>query len=153
MEIKTLIYLFHALYLSSGLMEIDPKNSIISVTIKVFADDLQSVIINRFDNKEIHIEAIPDHHIESYFNDHFVLTGSHQKRLPIVLIKKEMKGELYVLDFNFQTGKEIGQKIQLKADYFMELFPGQINVFKVKWSAKHQFLRFTKNQSVQTIEF
>jgi hypothetical protein len=153
MEIKTLIYLIHAIYLSSGIVEIQPEKNSISITVKVFADDLQSVLINRFENKEIQLEAIPDNYIQTYFNDHFVLTSSHQKQLPLILAKKEMIGELYVLDFNILTGKKMGQKIQMKADYFIELFPGQINVLKVKWSTKHQFLRFTKNQSVQTIDF
>ena len=153
MEIKTLIYLIHAIYLSSGIVDIQPEKNSVAITIKVFADDLQSVLINRFENKEINLQAIPDHYIEKYFNDHFILKNSNQKQLSLILVKKEMIGELYVLDFNIQTEKKMWQKIQMKADYFMELFPGQINVFKVKWSSKHQFLRFTKNQSLQTIEF
>jgi len=153
MEVKTLIYLIHAIYLSSGIVEIQPEKKEVTITIKVFADDLQSVLISRFENNQILLHAIPNQYIENYFNEHLVFSSSQLKRLPLVLIKKEMIGELYVLDFNISTKKEIGQKIQIKADYFMELFPGQINVLKIKWSTKHHFLRFTKNQSLQTIVF
>lgn len=154
MEIKTLIFLLHVIYLSSGIADIHPDSMTVHITIKVFADDLQNAIIHHSNNKDMPLAEIPDNYLIQYFNAHLTLSSTDKELFTLDLEKKEFLGELYVLYFRFSPPKEISEKIIFKANYFMELFPGQVNVFKIKLGSERQyFLRFTQNQSTQTIEF
>ncbi|WP_462248457.1 DUF6702 family protein [Ekhidna sp.] len=113
----------HDIYLS--VLEIDNQE----MKIKVFSDNLKDALKN--DNTSI----------EDYFRKKIKLQINNQK-IEFFFKDSKVEGDSHWITFNLDTPKK-WQSFHLEADYFMELFPDQINVIKVL-GEKPQFFKLTK---------
>jgi len=89
----------HAIYLSTIKMEV--KSDEISITIKVFEDDLRDALRSHHGYVIDTTSTSFNEEIESYFEKHVI---------------------------NFSTYRSSIERLHIKLDYFMELFPTQQNV-------------------------
>jgi len=113
----------HAIYIS--VLEIDDQR----LHVKVFTDNLEDAIRNDANS------------IEGYFQKRIRLQINEQN-IPFSLDEVVEEGDSYWISFRVETPGH-WHSFYLEADYFMELFPDQINVVKVLYE-KTQFFRLTK---------
>lgn len=120
----------HAIYIS--VLEIDSQQ----LKVKVFSDDLKDALRNDSSS------------VEAYFQKKINL---HINNQPIRFVLKEVteEGESQWITFLMETPSQ-WHSFNLKADYFMELFPDQTNVVKVRVDSPRYF---RLNQSNPSISF
>ncbi len=139
----------HAIYLS--VVEISRN----AISIKVFSDDLQDVIrnysveylvnhqTNFFDlNKEI---------INSYFNDTFKIE-INGKSQSFKLVSSKKENDAHFLYFSFENQLS-WVKMELRGDFFTELFPDQSNIITVINDGNKYYARLTKSNPSYTLTF
>lgn len=116
--------------------------------LKVFSDDLQSAIRNAY--KEFQpgpLSSLFSQNqslIEDYFAQHVILTINDADHVP-QLYQSEQLNDVYLLQFKFASPSH-WTKLELTADFFMELFPNQVNVVSVTYQQQKQFARLSKKQ-------
>ena len=125
----------HALYI--GVVQIVQEQADTSATIqvKVFSDDLQSVLQNQFDYSDIPALSQlceKEELIQEYFQDKLLIEINDQSTL-ILLENCESINDVYLLTFRMKH-KDSWKSIQVKADFFMELFPTQSNVINLAYT-------------------
>lgn len=142
----------HAIYLS--LTEVNISSTANSqVRVKVFSDDLQNALRNFSDayqhnglqqyfeeNKEL---------AARYFDRHFALKVN-QQRLDLLLTGHSIENDAHFIDFRFICPDPL-QRLEVRADFLMELFPTQTNVVKITKNDQPLYLKLVKNQERQAI--
>ena len=146
---------FHALYLGTLQLKYEAEKQEAYLDVKVFSDDLQSAIRNAYD--EFHPGPLTKLFsqnqplIEAYFREHLQVKINTLAQTP-TLYHSEQVNDTHLLQFKFSC-PAAWNKLELTADFFMELFPNQINVISVSYEGKKQFARLSKQQAVCTTQF
>ncbi len=109
----------HSIYIS--VLEVDKQQ----MTVKVFIDNLEDAVKNDSNT------------IEGYFQKKIRLKINEQA-IGFNLQEVSEEGDSYWITFKLD-GPINWQSFYLEADYFMELFPEQTNVVKVKVEKPHYF--------------
>lgn len=141
----------HAIYLS--LTEIAIEEDTSSLRVKVFSDDLQNALRNfggsyQHQNLE-NFFGLNQPLAAQYFQEHLQIRIDG---IPVALSLKShsIENDAHFITFHFPS-RDMPEKIQIKADFLMELFPTQTNVIKVQLNQEHKYLKCTKGAERQTL--
>jgi hypothetical protein len=142
----------HAIYVSVlEIEDIEAKSG--ELRLKVFTDDLEDAIYNqvgiRYDLKgdcNLAQEAI-----QRYLSDHLELIIDNQK-VSIGYISCEINDISLWITFSFSSNGQ-WTKVDLKADYLMELFPTQSNVVSITLGEEKRMFRLLKGDVRKTVNF
>ena len=126
----------HALYI--GVVQIihEEVESLTTIQVKVFSDDLQSVLQN-----DIGYEQVPSvtalcettsNPIESYFKKQLEIKVNQQV-LNLQLVNCEQINDVHLLTFKSDQVND-WQTCAINAPFFMELFPLQSNIINFKYT-------------------
>ncbi len=118
----------HAIYLS--LIEMEVHDQMANLKVKVFTDDLQNAIRNadkgyKYESEISFVEGNALL-VENYFRKHLMIGQNSQ----IEFKSSELVGDSYWI--NFQANVLDPNKFEVKADYFMEIYPTQQNIIIVQ---------------------
>jgi len=145
----------HAIYVSVLEIVHQPNKNTAEINIKVFKNDLEDVI-HHYANKLVKLGKVTDCQVYSnvlteYFNSTVHLNiGS--STLFLKLKHCEINDQSIWFIFSSQCPPD-WTKIQLKANYFMELFPTQSNVVTVRHGDQRHMARLTKKNPQITMSF
>ena len=145
----------HAIYIAVIELSHQPNHDKAELQVKAFTDDLQDVLKNKFRRGFVLADELTQgddfKKTEAYFENHlkFVING-----LPgsYKLNKITRENDSHWLYFTLNAPRN-WQKLEIKADFLMELFPQQSNIFQLKEGEKRLFYRLTIDQKSQTITF
>ena len=122
----------HAFYLS--VVEVaQESNRRATVRVKVFSDDLQDVLRNFADESGLKLDTkmtSSNDLLAKYFNKHLQLKVNEQS-LVLALDKVVIENDATFLTFDAARQQVEWLSIDIHAPYFTELFPAQINTFKI----------------------
>lgn len=145
----------HALYLGTLQLKYQAEEQEAFLDLKVFSDDLQSAIRNAYQEFQpgplSTLFSQNQSLIEDYFTQHLTLRINDVDHVP-QLYQSEQMNDAYLLQFKF-TSPAHWTKLELTADFFMELFPNQINVVSVAYQQQKQFARLSKKQPTCAASF
>jgi hypothetical protein len=137
----------HALYISVIQIQQIAEKSPVQINIKVFTDDLQSALRNEFSDYSPVLEEILCQEkrvfISAYFSKHLTIQ-INEKNCHLTLMDCQKEGEVYWLKFEMENSEK-WEKLKVKADFFMELFPTQSNIVNVAYGGEKRYARITKN--------
>ncbi|MEO0556493.1 MAG: DUF6702 family protein [Bacteroidota bacterium] len=138
----------HAIYLSLVDLDLNAQK----MTIKVFSDDLEDCLKN-FDPTYTLFEHSSHNQgtLEKYFKQRLLLT-INRETVKFSFSSSSVENDAHFLVFDFQYLKSIST-VQVKADFFMELFPTQSNVINLKNGQEQLFLRLTKGEPEGQVDF
>lgn len=148
----------HALYIGVIQIIYEEENAETKIQIKVFSDDLQSVLQNELGYEEVpSIEELCTNTslpIEAYFKKQLTVKAN---KIPIdfTLIDCEQINDVHLI--TFKTSKVSDWQVcSIEASFFMELFPLQSNIVNLKYiplttEPTQKMGRLTKGNT--TIEF
>ncbi len=146
----------HAFYLSTVQITHQPPETMANIEVKVFKDDFVDILRNAFaDFDPTGWVALCEHtqdQITTYFRDHFRASINGEENWTLQLTDCQEEREIYWLTFSVACPGN-WEKVNLTADYFMELFPSQSNIVSVKHGEQKRFLRFTRKQKTDKIRF
>jgi hypothetical protein len=139
----------HAIYISV----IDVKEEAISI--KVFSDDLRDVLRNYSDTYvNMGFEEFTSTNqslISDYFTDHFkIVINGESLKLQLIEIKKE--NDAHFLYFSIES-PAVWKQIEVKGNFFIELFPDQSNILTITKDGEKYFSRLTKSNPKYAITF
>ncbi len=139
----------HALYIST----IELKEDFLLV--KVFTDDLTDAIRNGFDEYKStkEVDFFPSNRglVEAYFQGH-LLVSINKKPIRFTLESTNTEGDTNWLVFSLNTPSR-WNTLQVKANYFMELFPDQTNILKVFYKEQTRLCKFVINSERCDLSF
>ena len=145
----------HALYLSTLQLKYDDQSSEAFLDLKVFSNDLQSAIRNAHASFQpgplSELFTQNQTLIETYFEEHLQLEINDVDQV-LELYHKEEINDTFILQFKIACPKS-WNRLTLTADFFMELFPGQINVLSVSYQEKKQFARLHERKPQYEAQF
>ena len=152
------VYPEHALYIGVVQIIYEEENTETKIQVKVFSDDLQSVLQNELGYEQVpSIEALCANTslpIEAYFKKQLTVKAN---KIPIdfTLIDCEQINDVHLI--TFKTSKVSDWQVcSIDASFFMELFPLQSNIINFKYIPTNaipsqKMGRLTKGNT--TIEF
>ncbi|HHH49655.1 MAG TPA: hypothetical protein ENK52_01605 [Saprospiraceae bacterium] len=129
---------------------------ITDIQLKVFTNDLQDAIHNfapdeyqPTDTKQF----FPVHQklIEQYFAQHLICQFNAQK-IPLSNCTYELRNDVFLINFILETPRA-WKKVNIKADYFMELFPSQSNIIHIENGNEKRFGKMTIQASSFNVNF
>jgi hypothetical protein len=138
----------HAIYVS--VLEIEQG----SLKVKVFANDLEDAIYNHCQQRLDLLTGNCSQSkslIDNYFSDHLAVKIDGQER-KFSYKTCEVNDISLWLTFEFNTPAK-WRKVEITADYLMELFPTQSNVVSVSYLKEKRMFRLTKGATTETISF
>ena len=142
----------HAIYLSVVEVNHVVNEQSVSIRIKVFSDDLQDVLRNHKNENNPDVaagETAQDQLAQEYFNQNLkIAVDSTPLKLKLVSITEE--NDATFLQFESSTSPS-WTSIDINAPYFTELFPTQINTFKVTYGGKKYYARTGKGATQTSI--
>lgn len=141
----------HGIYISVIEVEKSAGDFNGSVKVKVFVDDLEDAIHNHSNNKKSYRSGCQSNESElkAYFEEHLVFNVNKEPKKIELLNCERLEDSLW-LNFKFDQ-KTTWNKVDIVADYFMELFPTQSNIVSIDDGTGKQFSRLNKSQ--QSAEF
>ncbi len=129
----------HAIYI--GVIQIvhEEKEALTTIQIKVFSDDLQSVLQNDIGYDQVptiaDLCASTSNPLETYFKNQFKLKVN-QELQEINLVDCEQINDVHLLTFTSPPKKD-WKTCAIHAPFFMELFPLQSNIVNLKYKPVH----------------
>lgn len=148
-------YSAHAFYLGTLQLSYEKDSQEALLDVKVFSDDLQSALRNAFHDFQpgplADLFSQNQAEVEAYFAKHLQININSQIQQP-TLYHAEQVNDTHWLRFKFSCPEKWNQLV-LTADFFMELFPGQMNVLSVSYHGTKQFARLSKQQPDCTAQF
>ncbi len=126
----------HALYI--GVIQIvhEEKEAVTTIQIKVFSDDLQSVLQNDIGYDQVpsiaDLCASTSNPIETYFKNQLELKVN-QELMDLSLVNCEQINDVHLLIFTSPQKKD-WKTCSIHAPFFMELFPLQSNIINIKYN-------------------
>ena len=138
----------HAIYVS--VLEVEQE----SLMVKVFANDLEDAIFNQAQQRVDLINGDCSQSktlISNYFNDHlkFKIDGKEQS---YSYLSCELNDISLWISFEF-TSPPNWRKVEITANYLMELFPTQSNVVSITYLSEKKMFRLTRGATTKTIIF
>ena len=145
----------HALYLSVLKIQHGKGADVADMHIRVFTDDLKNALRNEFGYESLSENGIfcsdYDTYLQQYFEKRITFT-INEKAVKFKLDSCEETPEVYQLSFQMNCPKT-WESVQIKADYFMELFPSQSNVLHLESGDTKRFDRMTKGDEALNFNF
>ena len=144
----------HAIYLS--LSDMTFEKNLVTVQVKVFSDDLQDALKN-YDGAGYspadldHFFALNEPLAARYFGEHLQVSINNKN----VLFDYQgfsIEKDAHFIRFEAKLSAP-AQKVAVKADFLMELFPDQSNVVKVVQGQQVRYLRFSQPAAWQPLIF
>ncbi len=142
----------HAIYLSVIEVEVIASGES-KLRIKIFSDDLQNALRN-FSNDYQHHDL--QHYFaqnqalaEQYFQAHLKISVN-RKPVSMSLQNFTIENDAHFVTFSMSTPTS-PNKMEVQADFLMELFPTQTNVVKVLYRDEAYYLKFTKGTASQVL--
>lgn len=144
------LIILHNFYVGTVKVEHNHEQSEFSIEIKIFQDDLTDALRN-FSTQPMpnDIQLVDKNIMESYFQKHLFFK-INKEILFCKLISITPLNDIYLLKF-YLPYKKPWNRVEIKANFLMELFPTQINV--VQFSAQQQQFFHRLNQTQQSVEF
>lgn len=142
--------IFHAVYIS--VLELNKEEQ--TLKIKIFENDLKDAIFSQTQERVSFSEGkcyVNKSIVESYLSKHLQLLVNNQPML-FTLQRCELNETSLWLHFSLNAPQH-WQKLHIKADYLMELFPTQSNVVSVLANGKKSMFRLTKGHVSKNIEW
>lgn len=141
----------HALYLSFTEIDVEAQ----TIRIKAFSDDLENALRN-FEgsfhgNNTVNFLRGNEQILQDYFRDKLLITLD-KRPVTLIYTSASIENDAHFLDFEFQTSPAV-REMEVKADFFMELFPSQSNVVQVKMGREKRYLRLTHDKPTDHINF
>ena len=146
----------HAIYLAVIELDHGGGGPSAQATVKVFTDDMQDALRNAF-GEEFRAVGEADFCVRlsgqagAYFAEHFTCR-INGRPAPLTLKNCTLEGDVYLLQFDMEC-PERWEKLEVEADFFMELFPTQSNVLSILHGEERGFFRLTKKDPVASIIF
>ncbi len=145
----------HAIYIAVVQLEHQPDNITANLQVKVFTDDLQDALKNKF-HQEIKLINVSESgeeakKIAAYFAAHlkFEING---QQVSYQLQRITVENDAHWFNFTLK-GPRKWDKLDVTADFLMELFPKQSNIFQVNEGDKTLYYRLTIGQKSRSITF
>ena len=145
----------HALYISVVKIEHKTGAATAKIHMRVFTDDLKSVLRNKFGYEAIREKETFCTDYENYINRYFekqFICSINDGQTSFKLADCERTDEVYQLTFEMDC-PETWTTAQINAGFFMELFPKQSNVLNVEDGTTKRFGRATKGNKILKIRF
>ncbi|MEQ8364049.1 MAG: hypothetical protein RH948_14350 [Cyclobacteriaceae bacterium] len=145
----------HALYLS--LVEVDHKDlgATAVIKIKVFADDMEDAIMNVSERRIDFLKTSNCDNgrseVEAYFTKHFEYS-INGKRAALTFTHCEPNGDAIWFHFKINCPNR-WTKVEVKADFLMELFPTQSNIVTIYHGEEKRFLKITNAHPEEAVTF
>lgn len=116
---------------------------------------MEDAIMNTF-NKRIRFLAASDcegiqYEIETYFSSHLSYSINN-KSTSLALSHCELNGDAVWFHFEIECPDQ-WNKVNVKADFLMELFPTQSNIITIYHGEEKRFLRITSSNLEETTTF
>lgn len=153
---------FHALYLSTSKMVLEENQNKLEIQLKVFSDDLQTALVNHFNNQEIstieNIGIVNISQIKSYLKEHLIpykINAKHKWTMDLEELTADYQESIYLLTVVYKDNSHESDKAQIleiQADYLMEVFPTQSNVIDLTYREQRSFFRLKKNKTKEQID-
>ena len=137
----------HALYLS--VIDVNIDEEVMKIEVKVFTDDLLDVLKNQNSQMISTATKLSNAEIEEYFQKHLSTTDRGQN-LQFSLDQITLEGESHFIHFSCPL-PEGTSNLSVQAAYFMELFPTQQNILKVRKGDKNHFAIFKSMDQIETV--
>lgn len=145
----------HAIYISVIKIQHEKGAETADIHMRVFTDDLKSVLRNKFGYETISEKETfcsdYEAYINRYFNKRFIC-AVNKEVLDFQLSNCEKAAEVYELTFKMDCPIN-WDTAQIEANYFMELFPKQSNVLHLQDGDTKRFGRTTKGNEILKIRF
>lgn len=145
----------HAIYLS--LVEVDHKDLgiVATVKVKVFADDMEDAMMNAFKKRINFLDASScdsgKSEVEAYFEKYFSYRINN-KLATLTLVNCEANGEAIWLYFKIDCPDK-WTRVEVKANFLMELFPTQANIITIYHGDEKRFLKITHAHPEEVVTF
>jgi len=143
----------HALYIGMVELHFPEAGNVANLRVKVFRDDLQSAVRAalpaRYRPAPKEKEWITHNReaVIGYFRQKLEFSSQHTI-LKYKMVASSRENDLYLLDFTLQCPQK-WQTLQLRADFFTELFPTQSNIIRwEKGKGEASFARTSRNAPV-----
>lgn len=145
----------HAIYLSVAEVVHEPNRNHAEIKIKVFTDDMEDALSNLVESR---ITLISEKdceanklNIEAYFTKHFTFSVDN-KLLNLSYTQSELLPDAVWIQFRINCPAQ-WSKVEVKADYLMELFPTQSNVVSITYNGEKRFSNFTRSKTQESFKF
>ena len=137
-------------------VEFDPLNDRASIKIKVFTDDMEDALTNKF-GAQISLSTenkctLEKRKIEQYFSHYFKLAINDGKSAKLTLDQCELLTDAIWFQF-YAPANDPPDEITISAEFLMELFPTQSNVISITYDGKKQFANLTKTEPKVIFKF
>ncbi|MFK7981817.1 MAG: DUF6702 family protein [Saprospiraceae bacterium] len=145
----------HAIYISVIKIQHEKGAETADLYMRVFTDDLKSVLQNKFGYEAIREKETFCSDYENYINRYFkkgFICEVNKKALDFQLSNCEKAAEVYELTFEMNCPIN-WNTAEIEANYFMELFPKQSNVLHLQDGDTKRFGRTTKGNELLKIRF
>lgn len=145
----------HAIYIS--LVEVDHKDlgGSATVKVKVFADDMEDAMMNAFKKRIDFLDAsscdASKVQVEAYFKKHFSYSINN-KLANLTLIHCEANGDAIWFYFKMDCPDK-WTRIEVRANFLMELFPTQANIITIYHGDEKRFLKITHTRPEEVVIF
>lgn len=145
---------YHKFYVSVTQIEYVPKEQSLQIITRIFADDFQKLLRQRYDESLQLVAGKDDHadqYIEKYFKKkmHLVADG---KSLQLKFIGKRYEEDLIICYFEVKPLDDFN-KITVTNRILTELFDGQKNLIHVTKSGETKSLLLVADEPKGTINF
>ena len=140
----------HAIYISVTKINHAADQPTATMNMRVFSDDLKSVLRNKYGFEAISDKATFCEDYETQMNQYFaknLICHINQEEVSYYLSKCERLEEVFQLEFTM-TCPQKWKTLKIDAPYFMELFPKQSNIVHIESGTKKRMGRTTKGNQL-----
>ena len=142
----------HAIYVSVLEIEQVAGEKDGNISIKVFANDLEDAIFNKSQKRIDLLNGDCDKNkalVNDYFSTHLQISIDG-KKLDYDYLSCEINDISIWFNYSFITEPN-WSKLEVQADYLMELLPTQSNVVSITKGEEKRMFRLTNDHTVQTV--
>jgi len=136
-------FIEHAIYIS--VLDIQIEESEFRIEIKVFEDDLKDALRPFMLTDEF------ESAVQSYFDEKLSISSNDQV-IELELLESRIVGDSRRISMTANLSGEIDQ-LEIRADYFMELFPDQQNILKLNFQGQKRYYIFKKQGEAVILKF
>ena len=148
--------LLHPIYISLGLIDHNPEEQTLDITLKVFTDDLQDAI-QKFSNRDdLYIGyddelAAVDSTIATYMNA-VIQFRPEGKSSEMHYLGKEIELDVTWCYFRVHDVADL-EKLETTCTLFTELFATQSTLMHVKRNGEEKSMLFKRDRTEQSVDF
>lgn len=141
----------HEYYVSVGEMRLNSETLHLEITQKVFTDDLEYALEMMGHPGVDVLNDEVDEELSAYLEHHFAVWSASGELLELRFLGREGDADAIYL-FLESTDKIQSQKLQIKHEVLMEVFPAQINILHVGDEDNRLSYQFTEDSKVQQVK-